>query len=104
LRSPAGFKQLDTGPYREVRDVVLWAKHIYGDVALKERLLGLAAGEIAPLVVDGFAGAFVKMQDGKDGRPTQGFKPIGEARARWRQLYRERRKGAVEILIAEGAL
>ena len=81
----------------EVKDFVLWTKHIHGDAALRDRLLALAAGEVVRLVVDDFAGVWSKMEDGKNGVPTPGLKPIGPAQARWRELYRERRGELVEI-------
>jgi hypothetical protein len=81
----------------EVKDFVLWPKHIHGDAAMRDRLLALAAGEIAHLIVHDFAGAWVRMENSKTGAPMPGLKPVGPARARWHDLYRERRGDLVEI-------
>ena len=70
----------------EVRDFVLWPKHIHGTGDLKEALLDLKAGETVELVVNGYRGHWAKMADGKDGRPTPGLKPIGTARDEWHAL------------------
>lgn len=74
----------------EVRDNALWIRHICGDPALRERLLGLPAGMSVVLEVDGFRGRWEKMKDGTDGRPTNGLKPVGPARAQWDALQEQR--------------
>ena len=80
----------------EVRDFVLWPKHIHGTGNLKEALLALEAGEIVELVVNGYRGHWEKMADGKDGRPTPGLKPIGMAKKEWHGL-KDRWGDLVEI-------
>ncbi len=75
-----------------VAGVVLWAKHIHGD-GLAERLTALPGGHILRLTIDGVTGDWRKMDDGRDGRPTPGLRPLGGAKAFWRELY-ERRRGA----------
>jgi hypothetical protein len=86
----------------EISDFVLWAKHIHGDAFLQERVLALVAGEIVHLTVDGSTGTWKRMEDGKNGVPTPGLKPIGRAKQRWHELYRERRGDLVEIALAPG--
>ncbi len=74
----------------EVRDHAVWAKHIFGNDPLKDKVEGLEAGALLELVVDGFVGTWAKMSDGKDGRPTPGIKPIGKAREHWHSLQEQR--------------
>jgi hypothetical protein len=57
-----------------VRDVVIWVKHIHGE-DVSRRVLDLQGGETLDLVVDGIRGAWRKMDDGRDGRPTMGIRP-----------------------------
>jgi hypothetical protein len=80
----------------EVRDHALWVKHIHGNESLKEKILSLSQGELIKLVVDGCEGTWVKMEDGKDGRPTQGLKGVGIAREKWHELN-DRRGSLVSI-------
>jgi hypothetical protein len=76
--------------YIEVRDHALWAKHLHGNKALKEKILSMEAGEIIHLEVGGVSGVWVKMEDGKDGRPTPGLRAIGKAKAYWHGLQEHR--------------
>ncbi|TCS16080.1 hypothetical protein [Caulobacter sp. BK020] len=80
-----------------VSDFVIWAKHIHGDDALAARVAGLGAGEILSLTIDGVEGPWRKMDDGKDGRPTPGVRPLGRAQEFWRELYRTRRGDVVSL-------
>lgn len=87
-----------------VSDFVIWAKHIHGDARLAERVLAMREGETLTLRVDGVVGAWRKMDDGKDGRPTPGIRPLGRAQAFWRELFKTRRGDVVRIELAdEGA-
>ena len=74
----------------EIRDHALWLKHIHGNDDLKAYLEALSAGELVELEICGFRGMWKKMDDGKDGRPTQGIKAIGKAREHWHSLQSER--------------
>ena len=74
----------------EVRDHALWAKHIHGNERLRERIVGLSQGELIELVIDGWRGTWVKMDDGKDGRPTSGLKAVGTARQKWHGMNDQR--------------
>jgi hypothetical protein len=80
----------------EIRDHALWLKHIHGNKSLKNKLLDLEEGEAVHLQVDGVIGVWVKMSDGKDGRPTPGIKAIGPAKMHWHSLQ-ERRGDIVTI-------
>ena len=74
----------------EIRDHALWAKHIHGNEHLKGKILGLSQGERIDLIVDGWRGSWVKMDDGKDGRPTPGLKAVGAARQKWHEMNGQR--------------
>jgi hypothetical protein len=83
-----------------IRDVVIWAKHIHGgDVA--DRVMALRGGETIELIVDGVKGTWRKMDDGRDGRPTSGVRPIGRMQDFWRELYAKRRGDVVPLEAAE---
>jgi len=86
----------------EIRDHVLWAKHIHGsnNAALNARIENLAEGELIKLTVDGVTGMWCGMDDGSDGWPTPGIKPIGVARKHWQGLQ-DQRGEIVEIAVAE---
>lgn len=71
----------------EVRDHVLWIRHIVGADSVKVWLEQVPEGACVRLVVDGTTGDWRKMDNGKDGRPTPGFKPMTEpSRSRWHAL------------------
>lgn len=80
----------------EIRDFALWPKHIHQNEPLKEKLLGLEAGELIELEVDGYRGMWKKMDDGSDGRPTPGIKALGSAKTHWHGLQ-DRRGDLVSI-------
>lgn len=83
----------------EIRDHALWIKHIHQNSALTNKLVGLEAGDLAELEIDGFRGMWKKMDDGKDGRATPGIKPLGKARVHWHSLQ-DRRGDLVSIELA----
>jgi hypothetical protein len=74
----------------EIRDHALWLKHIHGNEDLKAELMNLNQGDLVELDIDDFCGMWKKMDDGKDGRPTQGVKAIGKARKYWHNLQSKR--------------
>jgi hypothetical protein len=74
-----------------ISDYVIWAKHIHDDPSLTARVVGMSAGETIELEIEGERGAWRKMDDGKDGRPTPGLRPVGSAQNHWRGLYKTRR-------------
>ena len=74
----------------EVRDHALWIKHVHGNEPLKEQLLALRGGELVELQVAGVRGMWKKMDDGKDGRPTQGIKALGKAKQHWHAMQADR--------------
>jgi hypothetical protein len=78
-------------------DYVIWTKHIHGNAAFAASVAAMAAGETIMLRVDGHEGLWRKMDDGKDGRPTSGIRPVGSAQDHWRQLFRTARGKVVRI-------
>jgi len=84
-----------------VSDYVIWAKHIHDDPELVQRVLVMWAGETIQLEVDGVRGTWRKMDDGSDGRPTPGIRPIGAAQEVWRYLYKRRRGELVSLKVVE---
>jgi len=86
-----------------ISDYVIWAKHIHDDASLTARVLGMRAGETIELEIDGERGAWRKMDNGKDGRPTPGLRPIGAAQDHWRELYKSRRGQVVSLDVVREA-
>jgi hypothetical protein len=80
-----------------ISDFVIWAKQIHDDENIGKRIAALHAGQTIDLVVDGVRGVWRKMDDGKDGRPTRGVRPLGRARVFWRTLYESRRGDVVTV-------
>jgi len=84
-----------------VSDYVIWAKHIHDDVELQARIHDMWAGQTIQLEVDGVRGTWRKMDDGSDGRPTPGIRPIGAAQEVWRYLFKRRRGEVVTVRVIE---
>lgn len=82
--------------YVEIRDDAMWTTQIQGGKSLKDRILSLAPGEVIELEIDGIIGAWERMRNGRDGRPTMGIKPIGPMKDVWKRLQL-RRGEVVEI-------
>lgn len=83
-----------------ISDFVIWAKQVHDDGDLAERIIELNAGETIDLIVDGVRGVWRKMDDGKDGRPTRGIRPLGRTQDFWRGLYEARRGDIVTLQLA----
>ena len=81
-------KPTETAGRVEVRDHVLWTKHIRGDDTLKVTLNALSERSQIDLEVDGYRGTWQKMDDGRNGQPTAGLKPLEPARSHWHTLVR----------------
>ncbi len=82
--------------YVQIRDDTMWARHIEGGKILKERILSLDPGEVIELEVDGIVGSWEKTRIGKDGRPQQSIKPIGNMKNVWKR-FQTRRGETVEV-------
>jgi hypothetical protein len=80
----------------EIRDDTIWANHIEGGKVLKDRIISLAPGEVIELEVDGIVGSWEKTRSGKDGRPQQSLKPIGNMKTVWKR-FQSRRHERIEI-------
>jgi len=76
----------------EIRDDVIWFKHLKHNPLLFERVARLDEGESVTLSVDGTHGRWVRMRRGRDGRPTYGIKPVGEMAKVWASLQSRRGK------------
>lgn len=85
----------------EIKDHVIWAKHVHGDVELAARIVGMRPGDLIVLSVDGVTGRWRKMDDGKDGRPTAGLRPVGDASDHWQDMFKHRRGEVVSLAIAD---
>jgi hypothetical protein len=81
----------------EIRDFCVWAGHIHGDKELRDAILGLDAGSVIKLKIDGQVGSFLKMNNDPHGRPTDGLRPLGATKAWWAKLYRDKDGELVEI-------
>ena len=88
--------------FAEVKDDVIWVKHIRGDDRLVERVMRLSGGESIALRVEGFVGEWRRMADGVDGRPTHGLRPVDRMKTFWRELYETRPGALVAIELVEG--
>jgi hypothetical protein len=73
----------------KIRDDAIWLKHVEGDPALRQRIENLVAGDVIELEADGIVGRWQRMNDGKDGRPTLGIRPIDSMREVWARLRRD---------------
>jgi hypothetical protein len=76
--------------YVEVRDNSLWIKHIYQCETLQKILLEMKQNILVELELDGVKGQWIKMSDGKDGRKTNGIKPIGNTKKFWLKMQKRR--------------
>jgi hypothetical protein len=87
-----------------INDEVIWAKHVT-DKELHQRILAMREGETMDLEVDGVAGTWERMKDGKDGRPTLGIKPIGPMRDVWKtwRVHRTNQKVLVRLTTSASA-
>jgi hypothetical protein len=86
--------------YITVRDDAIWARHVE-DPELRDRIRSLSQNAPLLLLVEGVPVRFVKMRDGKDGRPTEGLRPAdAEAHRFWRAMQ-ERRGERVRIALAD---
>jgi hypothetical protein len=86
----------------KIVDDAIWVRHIEGDRTLREVVQGLVAGELIDLEVDGIAGRWVKMRDGRDGRPTSGIRPVDEMKAVWARWRQEEPRIVDVRMIAAG--
>ena len=81
----------------------LWFKHLETDESSFHRLYKLKAGSRIRVEIDGVVGHWVRMDDGADGRPTPGIRPITQAKKHWKSLI-PRRGERLEFKLARHAL
>ena len=80
----------------EIRDDVIWAKHLRESPALYKAVVDLPDGETISLAVDGIVGKWARMRTGRDGRPTLGIRPVGAMATVWSRMQ-ERRGQKVNV-------
>lgn len=78
------------------RDDAIWVSHIEGSRELQDRVKNLSEGEMIELEVGGIVGQWQRMNDGRDGRPTLGLKPISGMKEVW-AAWRKQAPRLVEI-------
>jgi hypothetical protein len=71
-------------------DDAIWLKNVNADADMLALLTQLPAGTRLKLEVEGVRGDWERMADGKDGRPTFGFKPVGETQRFWKSMKARR--------------
>ena len=74
----------------EIRDDSLWIKHVNIDEDALALLGYMPENTRVIFEIAGTQGEFAKMADGKDGRPTPGYKPIGPMKEFWSKLQQKR--------------
>lgn len=71
-------------------DDAIWLKHVTADAKALALLHQVPAGTALKLEVEGFVGDWVRMADGKDGRPTMGLRPVGKTLVFWKSMKSRR--------------
>ena len=71
-------------------DDAIWLKHVKADTNALAMLRQVPAVTALKLEVEGVLGDWVRMADGKDGRPTFGLKPVGKTLAFWKSMKARR--------------
>jgi hypothetical protein len=85
----------------EINDVVIWAKSVY-DPALQKFIIQAPQGKTMFLEIDGVAGNWIKMNDGRDGRPTNGIKPTTYTKnSSWAKIRAQKWGTLVSIRLLE---
>jgi hypothetical protein len=84
-------------PQVEVRDRMLWTKHVHGDIDLALQLEALPAGKTVRMRVAGKSGVWEKVN-------AAAIRPVGEElRAWWRNLFETKRGQLVDLTLEEPA-
>jgi hypothetical protein len=71
-------------------DDAIWLKNVNADANALALLRQVPAGTALKLEIEGVTGDWMRMADGKDGRPTLGLKPVGETLAFWKTMKNRR--------------
>lgn len=86
----------------EIRNNAIWFKQLEAEPALHDRLSALNEGEQIVLKVDNVEGRWVRMRTGRDGRPTNGIRPVGAMATVWARL--QARRGQLVRLEMPGSM
>lgn len=81
----------------EVKDHVIWLKHIKNDDELVIYLDNFKQGVVISLSVDNKIGVWEKMADAAKGVSTNGIKPVGQAKKDWADIYKNKIGNLVSI-------
>jgi hypothetical protein len=71
-------------------DDAIWLKNVNADANALALLRQVPAGTALKLEIEGVQGDWVRMADGKDGRPTLGLRPVGKTLEFWKSMKRRR--------------
>ena len=80
----------------EIRNNVIWAKHVRRDTRLYETVMSLPEFETIRLSVDGIKGDWQKLKRGSGGHAATGIKPVGSMAVVWKR-WRARRGEKVPV-------
>jgi hypothetical protein len=71
-------------------DDAIWLKNVNADANAMALLRQVPAGTHLKLEIEGVSGDWVRMANGKDGRPTLGLKPVGKTLEFWKTMKARR--------------
>ena len=71
-------------------DDVIWFKYVDADSNTIALLRQLPASTRLKLEIEGYRGDWERMSDGKDGRPTEGLRPVGKTKEFWKTMKPKR--------------
>jgi hypothetical protein len=74
---------------KRTKDDVWWIKHVTGDEQLVAHLKAVPDGSRHRFAIGEREGTFEKLRAGKNARPMNGFKPVGEVRDWWQRSKHE---------------
>lgn len=81
-------------------DDAIWLKNVLADQNTIALLRQLSAGARLKIEIEGSEWEWEKMAIGKDGRATQGLKPVGRTKAFWKSM-KGRRGEHIEFKIVD---
>ena len=80
----------------KIEDVAIWFKHV-NSPSLVKRLASMDEEQEITLETDGIIGRWQKMKTGKDGRKTNGIRPVGSMKLVWNDWFKTRKGTLVEV-------
>ena len=84
-----------------VRDHALWVRDIYGNEALKARIVEMAPGEEIELEVEGFRARWIKLPTHGAAEGDHRLKASGEAQRLWHEQRDVRWAGIVAVKLCD---